>query len=71
MTYPRWVLLAPDIGSVLCTNEAEEAALLKDWAARQKAAQKAADAAEANAAADVLDAAHAVSAEVAHQKQRR
>jgi len=36
MTYPKWVQRAPDIGAVLCLDEAEEKQLLDDWAARDK-----------------------------------
>lgn len=35
--YPKWVQRAPEIGAVLCLNEAEERQLLDDWATRNDA----------------------------------
>lgn len=38
--YPKWVQRAPEIGAVLCLNEAEESQLLADWSARSAPAEE-------------------------------
>jgi len=43
MSYPKWVQRAPDIGAVLCANEAEEQKLLSDWGAELAAASQSGD----------------------------
>lgn len=41
MSYPKWVQRSPNVGPVLCQDEAEEKALLDDWKAQEKARAKA------------------------------
>lgn len=52
--YPKWVTREHGIGPVLCLNEAEEKALLDDWAARSTPADPVDEVAALRAKADEL-----------------
>jgi hypothetical protein len=67
--YPRWVQRAPHIGHVLCHSAEEEAQLLGDYAAEQKAAAKETEAAE-RAAKEAADAEAIARAEAIKAEQK-